>query len=61
MTYEIPLSHYIKSKLNMQLNSYSKASGIPVSTLQSRWKTERGRQDIENAVYKMYIKRFDDL
>jgi predicted transcriptional regulator len=63
MTYEIEttLSGYIKRKLGLSLKQYAKISGLPVSTLQSRWKSQRGRIDIENAVFKYYVTRFDEL
>ena len=62
MTYEnCKLSSYIRCKLNMTLKDYSGFVSAPPSTLQSRWRSKKGKAEIENAVFRLYVMRFDEL
>lgn len=63
MTYEIKVSlgSYIRRKLGISLKEYSENSGVHVSTLQSRWQSNKGKLEIENAIFRYYVGRFDEL
>lgn len=63
MTYENgnSLASFIRRKLGMNLKDYAEKNDAHVSTLQSRWRSEKGKIEIENAVFRYYVKRFDEL
>ena len=55
------LSTYIRAKLGISLADYARTEGVPVSTLHDRWNSADGRVRIENAVFRFYVERFEDL
>ena len=55
------LSLYIKSKLSLSIKQYAALEGIAVRTLRDRWGTAKGESSIKDAVFRRYVKRFDEL
>ena len=55
------LSLYIKSKLSLSTKEYAALEGIAVRTLRDRWGTIKGESSIRDAVFRRYVKRFDEL
>ena len=55
------LSPYLKSKLDLSAKEYAALEGIAVRTLRDRWGTIKGEASIRDAVFRRYVKRFDEL
>ena len=55
------LSRYIKQKLGLPVSVFCREQGIPPATLYSRWSSPKGRENIENMVFRIYVKKFEDL
>lgn len=55
------LASYVRSKLGISLVEFARAEGVNHRTLYDRWNSPKGRTIIENAVFRFYVTRFDDL
>lgn len=55
------LGEYIQAKLGHSLASFSRSEGIPVSTLNDRWRSSEGKIRVMDTVFRAYVKRFDQL
>ena len=55
------LSIYIKAKLDISIKEYASLEGIAVRTLRDRWGTIKGESSIRDAVFRRYVKRFEEL
>ena len=55
------LSWFIKRKLGQTVSAFCREQSVPHATLYSRWGSPKGRENIENMVFRIYVKRFEDL
>jgi hypothetical protein len=52
---------YIRAKLGCSAASFAESQGIPVSTLNDRWISPKGKIQIMTSVYRVYVLRFEEL
>lgn len=55
------LSYYIRSKLDMSISEYCRVMDVPLRTIGCQWQSEKGRVNVENAVFRFYMDRFHEL
>jgi hypothetical protein len=55
------LSWYIRSKLGMSLSEYCRITDVNLRTIGCQWQSEKGRVNVENAVFRFYMDRFYEL
>jgi hypothetical protein len=55
------LGKYLRAKIGVSIQDFSKAESVPVSTLNDRWKSKTGKIRVMDAVLRHYINRFNAL
>lgn len=56
-----PLHRFIKDKLGVNKTIFCELEGIPARTLEARWNTPAGRQQIIESVFRRYVFQFEGL
>lgn len=51
------LSEYINCKLGITLVLFSNLYSVKISTIYAKWRTNRGRTDVRNAVFFEYMRK----
>ncbi len=58
---EKSLAYHIRCKLDMSLSEYCRIMNINLRTIGCQWQSEKGRVNVENAVFRFYMDRFHEL
>lgn len=58
---ERTLAKYVKAKLRCSLKAFCDSEGVPVSTMQDRWRSDDGRARVIDMVFRFYVDRFSEL
>ena len=49
------LAEYIRDKLGLKVNVYCELAKIPYTTLRDQWKSNAGRVQVRNEVFRIFM------